>query len=121
MAGTGGASCGVDCNRAGDGSRNDRSDMDPAEPLRSNPDPGRPVSIPTAEPCEDTEAARLIVLFVCTSATDVAVVGWLCRAAPAAAVARLALETCFLKVRRAAAMASEFAVDPLRGCKDLNQ
>jgi hypothetical protein len=52
IAGTGGASWGTetDCGRAGDGSRNDRSDIDPDEPLRSSPDPGRPVAFTAVEP-----------------------------------------------------------------------
>jgi hypothetical protein len=62
-------------------------------PLRRSWDPGGPLSDPATElPAEEFELALLIVLFVCTSATEVGVVGRDLKAAPAAADAREAFE-----------------------------
>jgi hypothetical protein len=80
IAGTGGASgalgTGCDCagDRAGDGSRNVRSVIDPTLPLRSSCD--GPLDDPATElPMDDVDPALRSVRLVWTSATDVGVVG----------------------------------------------
>lgn len=114
IAGTGGASTalGTGCDdRLGEGSRKDLSDIEPLLPRRSScglPDP--------LLPREDVESALLIVLFVCTSATEVGVVGRDRIAAAAAAADREALEVLFFRKAWAAADVAEgFAFNPLRG------
>lgn len=108
-AGTGGASsalgtCGDGC---GDGSRNVRSDIEPALPLRSSVDPGGPLTDPRVElPTEEVEPALRSIRFVCTSATDVGVVGRDRIAALAAADAREAFDIWFFKKAWAAAVAA---------------
>lgn len=116
IAGTGGASIalGTGCDeRFGEGSRKDLSDMEPLLPLRSS------CGLDDAELCmEDVEPDLLIVLFVCTSATEVGVVGRDRKAAAAAADDREALEAWFFRKAWAAAVAAEaLALDPLRGCR----
>jgi len=62
-------------------------------PLLSNAAPDGPRIDPAVElPTEDVEPALRSILLVCTSATDVGVVGRDLSAAPAAAAAREALE-----------------------------
>jgi hypothetical protein len=86
IAGTGGASValGTGCDRAGEGSRKVRSDIDPELPLRSSWNPGGPLVEPV-EPMEEVEPLLRSVLFVCTSATEVGVVGRAFSAVAAAA------------------------------------
>lgn len=113
-AGTGGASAalGTGCDdRDGDGSRKVLSDMEPELPLRSKgglPEPALPVEL--------TEPARLIVLFVWTSATDMGVVGLDRRAAAAAADDSEAFDArLFRNACAAATVAFELTFGPLRG------
>jgi hypothetical protein len=117
IAGTGGASSklGRADPRFGDGSRNVRSVMDPELPLRSNWAPGGPRIDPATElPIEEFELVLRIVLFVCTSATDVGVVGRARNAAAAAAADNEALEAWGLRKANAAAVCAEgFAFGPL--------
>lgn len=61
IAGTGGASTALGTCRAGEGSRNVRSDIDPLLPLRSSSVLGFP---PTELPIDDVEPDLRIVLFV---------------------------------------------------------
>jgi hypothetical protein len=64
---------------------------------------------------EDVEPDLLIVRFVCTSATEVGVVGRDRKAAAAAADDREALDDRFFRKAWAAAVVAEgFALDPLR-------
>jgi hypothetical protein len=100
MAGTGGASAalGTGCDRAGEGARKVRSVIDPELPLRSNWNPGRPLVVDPVElPMEEVEPLLRRVLLVCTSATDVGVVGRALRAAAAAADEREAFEARFFR------------------------
>lgn len=119
IAGTGGASgeLGTGCDRAGEGSRNVRSVIDPELPLRSSCDPGGPLVDPATElPTDDVDPALRSVLLVWTSATDVGVVGRDRNAAAAAAEDRDAFEERFFKKACAAAVVAEaLALDPLRG------
>jgi hypothetical protein len=116
MAGTGGASSKL--GRAdplfGDGSRNVRSVIEPELALRSSWDPGGPRTDPETElPIEEFELVLRIVLFVCTSATDVGVVGRARNAAAAAAADKEALDAWGLrKANAAAACAEAFALGP---------
>jgi len=116
-AGTGGASTALGTCRAGDGSRNVRSDIELLLPLLSKEAPGGPLTDPVVElPTEDVEPALRSILLVCTSATDVGVVGRLRRAAPAAADAREALEAwLFRKAWAAAVAALGFALEAFKG------
>lgn len=118
MAGTGGASValGTCCDRAGEEVRKVRSDIDPELPLLSNWDPGGPLVVDPVElPIEEVDPDLRRVLFVCTSATEVGVIGRALRAAAAAAEEREALETRFLRKAWAAALAAEGSVlDALR-------
>jgi hypothetical protein len=95
IVGTGGASAalgtGIDA-RAGNASRNVLSDMEPELPLRARS--GRP---DPALPLDATDSDLLTVLFVCTSATEMGVVGLDRNAAPAAAEAREAFEARFFR------------------------
>jgi hypothetical protein len=104
-AGTGGASAALGTCRAGDGSRKVRSDMEPLLPLRSREAPGGLLAGVVVElPTEEVEPALRSIRLVCTSATDVGVVGRLRSAVPAAAAAREALELWFFKNACAAAL-----------------
>lgn len=117
IAGTGGTSSKL--GRAdplfGDGSRNVLSVIDPELPLRSSWAPGGPRIDPGTElPIEEFELVLRIVLFVCTSATDVGVVGRARNAAAAAAADKEALEAWGLRKANAAAVCAEaFALGPL--------
>lgn len=119
ISGTGGASSalGTACDGAGEGARKVRSVMELELPRRSSWAPGGPLVPDTAElATEDTELALRIVLFVCTSATEVGDVGLDRRAAPAAAAASDAFEDrSFRKAWAAALVAFASALDPLRG------
>lgn len=103
---------------AGDGSRNVRSVIEPELPLRINCAPGGPRPDPEL-PAEDVEPALLSVLFVCTSATEMGVVGINRNAVAAAADERAtsdALEFKSLRKAWAAAVVAEaLALGPFRG------
>jgi hypothetical protein len=115
IAGTGGASAALGTGRAGEGSRNVRSDIDPELPLRSSCDPGGPLVDPTELPIEEVEPLLRSVLFVTTSATEVGVVGRAFRAAAAAAEESEAVEGRFFRKAWAAADVAEgLALDALR-------
>jgi hypothetical protein len=120
MAGTGGASEAIGTprtgERAGEGSRNVLSVIDPELPLRSSGG-APPLCDPLTElPIEDVDPVLRIVRLVCTSATFVGVVGLDRSAAAAAAEERDAFEAWFRrKTEVAAVMAAALAVDPLRG------
>lgn len=106
-AGTGGASTALGTCGDGDVSRKVRSDIELLLPLRSKAAPGGPLTDPAVElPMEEVEPALRTIRFVCTSATDIGVVGRDRRAAPAAAEASEALETWFLRKAWAAAVAA---------------
>ena len=111
MAGTGGASAalGTCCDRAGDEARKVLSDIDELLPLRSSWNPGGPPADPVL-PMDEVELVLLKVLLVCTSLTDVGVVGLAFRAAAAAADEREALEARFFKNACAAASEAEGSV-----------
>jgi hypothetical protein len=117
IAGTGGASSKLALVDPlfGDGSRNVRSVIDPELPLRSSWAPGGPRVDPAAElPIEEFELVLRIVLLVCTSATEVGVVGRARNAAAAAAADKEALEAWgFRKANAAAVCAEAFALGPL--------
>jgi len=118
IEGTGGASgaLGTGCDRPGEGSRNVRSDNDPELPRRWSCDPDGPFTDP-ALPMEEAEPDLRRVLFVCTSATEVGVVGRDRRAAAAAAEESEAFEAWFFRKAEAAAVAAEgLALELLRGC-----
>lgn len=122
MAGTGGASGELGTGpeaREGDGSRNVRSVMEPELPRRTNCDPGGPYPVPDPElPTEDVEPALLIVLLVCTSATEMGVVGRDLNAAAAAAAERDAFEAWLRKKAcEAAVVADALAMDTLGDCE----
>jgi hypothetical protein len=73
-------------------------------------------------PADDVEPALRKVLFVCTSATEVGLMGRALRAAAAAADESEELEAWFLMNTDVAAMvAAGFAVWPLRGCYESHQ
>jgi hypothetical protein len=112
IAGTGGASeaLGTACDRAGEAARNVRSDIEPELPLRSSWAPGGPLADPVELPTDEFEPALRSVLFVCTSATEVGVVGRALRAAAAAAEDRAVLEARFFRKAWAAALAAEGSV-----------
>jgi hypothetical protein len=112
IAGTGGASeaLGTGCDRAGEAARNVRSDIEPELPLRSSWASGGPLADPVELPTDEVEPALRSVLFVCTSATEVGVVGRALRAAAAAAEDRAALEARFFRKAWAAALAAEGSV-----------
>lgn len=115
IVGTGGASTalGTGCAaRLGEGSRKDLSDIELLLPRRSS----WGLEVDVELPIEDVEPDRLIVLFVCTSATEVGVVGRDRKAAAAAADDREAFEARFFRKAWAAAVVAEgFTLDPLRG------
>lgn len=114
MVGTGGASSAVIGVRCGDGERNVRSVMelwlgDLCMPL-----------LVSWLPCDDTEALRLCVRFVCTSATLMGVVGRDRNAAAAAAAEeREELDARRANAEAAAVAAFGFAVAAVSGwnCK----
>jgi hypothetical protein len=113
IAGTGGASIalGTGDDRDGEESRNVRSDIDPELPLRCSwDDPA------TELPADEFEPCLRRVLFVCTSATDVGVVGLDRNAVAAAAEESDALEAWFFRNAWAAADVAEgLALVPLSG------
>lgn len=103
----------------GDGSRNVRSVIEPELPLRTNCDPGGPRPVDATElPTDEVDPALLIVLFVCTSATEMGVVGRDFSAAAAAAAERDAFEARSRKKACDAAVAADaLTLDPFRGCQ----
>lgn len=108
IAGTGGASgaLGTGCSLDGEDSLKVLSLIE-AELARRSSD-GRPPAEPVAElATEEVEPALRRVLLVCTSATDVGVVGRALRAAAAAAEERAALEVWLERKACAAAVAAE--------------
>jgi hypothetical protein len=121
IAGTGGASgaLGTGAERPGEGSRNVRSVIDPELPRRSNCGLWPFLWDPATElPMEEVEPLLRRVLLVCTSATDVGVVGLDRSAVAAAAADREAFESRFFrKAWAAAVVALGLALDPLRGCR----
>lgn len=118
MAGTGGASTALGTGRLGpgDGSRNVRSDIDPELPLRSSCGVALRCDPPNELPTDDVDPDRFKVLLVCTSATDVGVIGRALSAAAAAAEEREAFDDRFFrKAWVAAVVAAELAVTPFNG------
>lgn len=117
IAGTGGASTALGTGLPGEGSRNVRSVMDPELNLRSICGLS-PLCDPFKElPTDDVEPVRLRVRFVCTSATDVGVIGLALSAAAAAADESETFEERFFrKADVAAVVAAGLAVARLRGC-----
>lgn len=119
MAGTGGASTALGTGRAGEGSRNVRSDIDPLLPLRCSSGRGSPIVDPAVELVMDAfEVALRSILFVWSSAGFEGVVGLDRNAAAAAAPASAALDVWFLRKAWAAAVAAlGFEIAPLTGCR----
>jgi len=118
MAGTGGASAALGTGRLGpgDGSRNVLSDMDPELPRRSSCGVALLCDPPKELPTDDVDPERFRVLLVCTSATEVGVMGRALSAAAAAADERDAFEDRFFrKAWVAAVVAAEWAVTPFSG------
>ena len=118
MAGTGGASIALGTGRLGpgEGSRNVLSDMEPELPRRSNCGVALLCDPPNELPTDDVDPDRFRVLRVCTSATDVGVIGRALSAAAAAAEEREAFEERFFrKACVAAVVAAEWAVTPFNG------
>jgi hypothetical protein len=118
IAGTGGASAALGTARAGEGSLKVRSLIDPLLPLRSSIAPGGPFMDPATElPMDEVEPARRSILLVCTSPTDIGVVGRDRRAAAAAADESDALEAWFLRKAEAAAVAADgLGLEIFGGC-----
>jgi hypothetical protein len=89
--------------------------MEPELPFRSSWKPGGPLVDPVELPKDEFEAVLRRVRFVCTSATDVGVVGRALRAAAAAAEESEAFEARFFRKAWAAAVAAEgSALEALR-------
>lgn len=85
-----------------------RSVIDPALPRRSSCDPGGPRTVPLPLlPYEEFEAVLRSIRLVCTSATDIGVVGRDRRAAAAAAEDSEAAEAWFFRKACAAAVAAD--------------
>jgi hypothetical protein len=121
MAGTGGASTALGTGRAGEGSRNVRSDIDPLLPLRCSSGRGSPIVDPAVELVMDAfEVALRSILFVWSSAGFEGVVGLDRNAAAAAPAASAALDVWFLRKAWAAAVAAlGFAIAPFTGCRHI--